>query len=541
MALKQDFVYTTGLKMTIEGDDDIWVFVNNKLAIDLGGIHTTKTDSVSLDAVATQLGLEAGKQYSITVFFVERQGESSSLSISTNIFKLDTTTGAIKLCAMPDTIVERRPLLTWYKPQQTVPGYTVQISRSSLFTDMVVNDLASDTFYQCKTDLPLFRLYWRVKADSVGTSNIGTFYIRDQRVPVLIPYESPTANRRPVLCWYKPPVPVTGYTLQLSLTIAFAELLVNVQVADTFFACTTDVPINTIYWRVQADSSEFSAPGSFIVKDGRIPIIIPYTPKLTKEKTPILRWKKVENATGYVINIDTTPTFTTLIVNQPVSDVQFVSSVPLPIKKIYWRVKSDLIETWSDVDWFIILPDTIPFLIRYNGETVTTGSPQFKWNPVTGAAPYQLMLADNREFANAFKIPSNDTVYTSPIALKNGTWYWKVSCSKNLGAYPPMDSVVINVVGSQDQSTNNVRPGIVLSAINNSIRIAVQGFKVLPDQVQAAVYDIRGKQIALLQHNGVADPVFIWNYRQNSVPAGAYFLRITAGQRVVVNKIVLNR
>jgi len=75
------FIYRGGETFRFRGDDDVFIFIDRRLAIDLGGVHSAQDATVSLD----DFDLTVGERYELHIFFAERHTEQSSFLIETSV------------------------------------------------------------------------------------------------------------------------------------------------------------------------------------------------------------------------------------------------------------------------------------------------------------------------------------------------------------------------------------------------------------------------------------------------------------------------
>jgi hypothetical protein len=160
----------------------------------------------------------------------------------------------------------------------------------------------------------------------------------------------------------------------------------------------------------------------------------PVDGEATTNAQPTLIWNTVTSATSYEIRLDRSNPPTTIVATIPsTSPTTYTPSFALLNVPYYWQVraKSGAVTTdWSPVRQISITStaNAAPTRILF-----TTGTQTLTWNPIPGAANYEIQVDDNTNFAAPFSYTTTvgSGVFSVQPSLQSGRYYWHVRARKD--------------------------------------------------------------------------------------------------------------
>ena len=120
MKIQATFEYVPGQYFEFLGDDDVWVFINNKLVVDIGGQHTQIEGKVKLDTIGKNNPADKlipGETYPFHIFYAERHRNESNFKMRTSMdLKAEASMFLTDLSDDPKLIVKE----VWQIVRETV-------------------------------------------------------------------------------------------------------------------------------------------------------------------------------------------------------------------------------------------------------------------------------------------------------------------------------------------------------------------------------------------------------------------------------------
>lgn len=83
------FYEDENLYFNFTGDDDVYLFINGKKILDMGGAHAISKCGIKLNDVRELCGLKDGQVYNFDFYYMERHGTAANFGIETNIKIVD--------------------------------------------------------------------------------------------------------------------------------------------------------------------------------------------------------------------------------------------------------------------------------------------------------------------------------------------------------------------------------------------------------------------------------------------------------------------
>ncbi|MFN8439147.1 MAG: hypothetical protein U0175_00115 [Caldilineaceae bacterium] len=379
------------------------------------------------------------------------------------------------------------PPFRWRMPYfDTVDGYQVEIARDPKFTDRVeLWELAEKNkewpwswlphdFQSIKPYEDNESLYMRVRMrneridrpDNMFDYSRWSWPIRiklSSRRPgnLTITPDSP-AWMTPTFTWDRVDG-ASGYTLQVDNDANFTSPVIDEKVYVPSFTPLELLPDGTYYWRVLARRSDelLGEPSESFTFTMRLVTPVPIAPVNNVELNdmPTFHWQSVltpndiprQSASRYKIELSNDSGFSKpFIFYSENNTFTPPASVALPSGTWYWRVG---VLDWdnnegslSPVQTFKLAYPTLTLLGPKQGDQFSL-APEFSWEPVEGAAYYELWLDTDPGFTKPTKVKTDSSRYTPTTKFAGGTYYWQVRMynSKDVpGAFQQGKFVIIS-------------------------------------------------------------------------------------------------
>lgn len=376
-----------------------------------------------------------------------------------------------------------RPVFQWDEPDYSgATGFTIQISRDTLFKSLVVNSSLSGTTLEFTPAINLpanADLWWRVQTKAVNGPSLWS-ETRKFRVPpataaptLVSPKTNALTGQTPTFSWkaVTPPSGATNpnYKLEISQDKAFSSIIATLEATGTSVVVTETDPLDantTYYWRVKLSYKigETIFNGNWSTTQTiRVAVLSPVlnAPENLNTLRPRFDWEDVTGATGYTLQISKNNAFSSLVgtyaTSAASSEYTPVTNLPANVS-LYWRVQTKATNgpsAWVTANDPINTanPPSAPVLSSPSDKsTVTIRTPKLDWANSTLPAGelwdhYQVQISSTAAFDTIVTDKNitggiTDSQYTLETDLLEGiTYYWRVRSHNGAGEFSSWSAV----------------------------------------------------------------------------------------------------
>ncbi len=418
------------------------------------------------------------------------------------VSSLSVNWGAVSGLRPSDEIstTDTTPDFSW-NPVTGADSYEIQIADSPEGLPNAAAVSVTGTNYTPETVLTNNTThYWRVRAVD-GDNQKGAWSAMSSlnvmgTVSGLSPVnKAETADTTPTFRWYALDG-ADSYEIQIAGSQMGLNSATAVPVNGTNYTPETALTNNkTHYWRVRAvdgdtQRGDWSTAHSLEVKWGTISWLSPSNGTSTTNTKPLLSWGTVTGAVNYEVQIADSEGGVANSVAIDVTDASYTPATALTnLQTHYWQVRAKNANgqygPWSAIHSLEVNWGAIDGLSPSDRSTTTDTTPALSWNAVSGAAGYEVQIADSEGgVANSVAIDVTDASYTPSTALTNNqTHYWRVRAKDGdgqYGAWSAVQNLTVNIGAvsglspANGSATTDTTPGLSWNAVPGAVSYEIQ-------------------------------------------------------------------
>jgi Peptidase family M23 len=222
-------------------------------------------------------------------------------------------------------------------------------------------------------------------------------------------------------------------------------------------------------------AANWENPVTFLINENKVQLVAPVNDAQVNATNINFSWTALPNATAYRIQISTTSTFATTVVNENVGNATAKLFSLLPNTEYFWRVKSNLTPEFTpgdEVRRLLTVPAAPQLIYPTSGASNVPTTVNFDWNDTQGALNYRLQVSEDpnlllEPFNGPYVLnyPPSGTLTQSTYswngAQPNKIYYWRVRVNTAKGtslyAARSFSTAVTAGGGSTSTTTLNYR------------------------------------------------------------------------------------
>jgi len=407
-------------------------------------------DVIIPDVNQLQLSIENGlTNYFYRVRAINNLGESSWSDVVTFRTRL-----AFPKAVNPEQLengLGSSVVFNWSSVPQA-QSYWLQLSNSKNFENTLIADESglSQTTFTVTGLSDNNTYYWRLKAERVGSesdwSPTNQFTVNlPPAAPLPISPENGLVNSDTLSVKFQwgPVLNANDFQVQISRSELFEEPDFDEITTLTEISIPRLQSHTTYYWRVRARNiggeSAWSSTRSLvtiIAPPSQVNLVTPTNNQNGVSISPYMKWNKALRGDKYRIQVSTTQSFASFVVNAETIDTTLQARDLIPNRTYYWRVRSSNSGgdgSWSTTFSFATIDankTTAPILSLPGNDAIDLTSPvQLVWQTTAGASAYRVQLSLAADFATSVVDTTGvqSTFYIVPQLLTSERYYWRVS------------------------------------------------------------------------------------------------------------------